>query len=98
MAEETPVLPATPWYESPVQRAAVAAIVTSAMALIAQLFELNIDLQTINAKAGIVLQLANLVFSGAAILRRKNSEIQPLTLTKAGAEAKNISNPPAGAP
>lgn len=99
MADETPpVLPATPWYESAVQRAAVAGIVTSVLSLGAQLFDLNIDAQVINLKAGIVLQLANLAFSLAAIVRRKNSAIQPLTLTKAGAEVKNAATPPTAQP
>lgn len=93
MPEETPVLPATPWYESAVQRAAVAGMVTSVLAIVAQLFELNVDAQIINVKAGLVLQLANLGFSLAAIVRRKNSAIQPLTLTKTGAEVKNAANP-----
>ena len=99
MADDTPpVLPATPWYQSPVQRAAVFATISSMVALGIQLFGVEVDAQLVNVKIGIVAQLSNLGFGLWAIVKRQTSAIQPLTITKAGAVTKNIINPPAGAP
>lgn len=82
------ILPAEPWYTSPVQRAQVFASLSGLAALVIQLFELQVDVAVINVKIGIIAQIVNVGFGFWGILKRSNSEIQPLTLTKAGADAK----------
>lgn len=83
---QTPLLPAAPWYTSPVQRAAVLATLTSAIGLMIQLFNLSWDVQMVNAKMAIVGQIFNLGFSLWAVIRRQTSRIAPLTLTRKGAD------------
>lgn len=86
---QSPVLPPEPWYKSPVQRAQVFAALSSIAAIAIPLFGFNIDISIINAKLGLVAQLVNLGFTLWGIMRRSNSSLQPLTLTKAGAAAKS---------
>lgn len=82
------ILPAEPWYTSPVQRAQVFASLSGIAALVIQLLDLQVDVAMINVKIGIVAQIVNVGFGLWGILKRSSSEIQPLTLTKAGADAK----------
>jgi hypothetical protein len=84
---QTPMLPPEPWYASANQRAAVLGIVTAAAAVIIDLFGLNVSVQILNVKIALVGQLASLGFNAWAIIKRQRSEIQPLTFTRAGADA-----------
>jgi hypothetical protein len=83
-----PLLPPEPWYTSSVQRAQFFALLTSAAAVIIQLFDFQVDVQLVNAKIGLVAQLANMAFTGWGIFKRQTSTIQPLTMTAAGAAKK----------
>ncbi len=80
---------ATAWYNSSVQRAQVFAALSSLAAIIIPLVGLNVDIQIINAKLALVAQAVNLGFTLWGIMRRQTSDIQPLTMTKAGAEIKS---------
>lgn len=81
-----PVLPPDPWYASPAQRAGFAALLTSIVSMVLQLFGKNIDIQIINLKVGLVLQIISACYTVWAMVKRARSNIQPLTWTRKGAE------------
>lgn len=91
---QQPLLPAMPWYTSPVQRAQVFGAVSSLAALIIQLFEIQADIAVVNLKIGLVAQACNLAFGVWGIIKRQTSAVHPLTMTAAGAEKQTIANPP----
>lgn len=91
---QQPLLPAQPWYTSPVQRAQVFGAVSSLAALIIQLFEIHADIAVVNLKIGLVAQCCNLAFGVWGIIKRQTSTVHPLTMTEGGAKAATAKNPP----
>lgn len=88
-----PVLPPEPWYRSEVQVRAVLAIVAQIVSLVFRtlpMFGIQIDVSAadIDAVFANVAQGIAMIFAVLAITKRASSTIQPLTLTKAAADAK----------
>lgn len=88
-----PVLPPAPWYESDVTVRLVAAGFAQLVSIIFRTidllgYEIRISAADIDAILANVTQGVALVAGFLALLKRKSSPIQPLTLTKAAAVAK----------
>lgn len=99
MVDETPpVLPATPWYESEVQVRAVVALAFQAISIFARYVPMPWLANHMDQVVADVSQIVAIAFGVLAITKRQQSSIQPLTLTRAGAETKNAANPAQGAP
>jgi len=98
MADETPttqqpVLPPAPWYESPLQVRLVAAGVSQVISCGFRLvkffgYEIEIADTNVDQLAADLTQLAALGFLGWASWKRQRSALQPLTMTRAAADAK----------
>jgi hypothetical protein len=78
--------PALPWYKSPVYVGIVTSLVSQALALAgrADLFAV----EEINSFVAGTFQFIALAALAVSEIKRRKSAVQPLTLTKAGAEAK----------
>jgi hypothetical protein len=84
---------AAPWYTSGVQVnaviAAAAQIISVILRIVARYVDVPIGDEDVQLLAADVTQLAAIAFGVIAIIKRKNSAIQPLTLTAKGAEVKS---------
>jgi hypothetical protein len=94
-----PVLAPAPWYTSEVTVrlvAAGAAQVVSVLFRLVDLFgyTLKIAAADVDAIGANLTQLITLVALGLALLKRTNSPVQPLTMTKRQAEDMTQMNPP----
>lgn len=95
MADETsPVLPATPWWQSEVQLRAVIAMGFQILSIIARYVDLPWLQENMDKIIADVSQLVAIVFATLAIIKRQNSPVQPLSMTSKGAETKTADNPP----
>ena len=90
--KEAPLLPPEPWYSSEVAVRGVIAggaqIVSLILRAVSRYTDLSITSDMIDAVTADILQAVAVLFTILAIIKRKNSEIQPLTLTAGGAAAK----------
>lgn len=77
---------AIPWYQSPVMVSAVVAIISQLLVLVGKQDLVPIDV--ITAKVEAFFQIVALGATLWAAWKRKSSPIQPLTVTKAGAEKR----------
>jgi hypothetical protein len=90
--EAAPVFAPEPWYQSEVQVRAVVAIAAQVLSILLRIIKRYLDIhisdEDIELVTADVLQLVAIVFGGLAIIKRQRSPIQPLTLTKDGAEKR----------
>jgi hypothetical protein len=90
--KEAPLLPPEPWYTSHLQwslvLAAASQIVSVLLRIIGRYTDVSITTDDVDALFADLTQLAAVVLGIVAIVKRKNSEIQPLTLTAGGAASK----------
>jgi hypothetical protein len=99
MTDQQPVLPAVPWYESPVQVRLVSAGISGAISVVFRTidllgFELQVKHIDVDALGANLAQGVALVFVGLAWWKRQRSAVAPLTFTATGAAAHAVSNPP----
>lgn len=93
------VLPPEPWYESPVTVRMVAGGLAQIMSLLMRLLhafgvDVKVEQVDIDAIAADGAQAVALVFFVWALIKRKNSTVQPLTLTRAAADDLTRTKPP----
>jgi len=93
MADPTNSAPlAAPWWQSAVQVnaviAAVAQIASIVLRIVARYTDISVSDADIQLLVADITQVAAIGFGIVAIVKRQRSEIQPLTLTTKGAEAK----------
>lgn len=86
--KESPLLPPEPWYHSPVQVGAVIAAAAQIVSILVRWFGLPVTDEQIDGYTADASQLVAIVAGVFAIIKRKNSEIQPLTLTAGSAASK----------
>lgn len=90
--KEAPLLPPAPWWTSEVQVRAVIAVVAQLISVLLRMIgrytEVSLSTEDIDAVTADILQIVAIVFGGLAILKRKDSEIQPLTLSKGSAASQ----------
>jgi hypothetical protein len=94
-----PVLPAQPWYTSPVQVQLVAAGFTQGISIIFRTidllgFELQLKHIDVDALGANLAQGLVLLFVGIAWWKRQRSQVAPLTFSKQAAKEMTQSNPP----
>lgn len=87
-----PLLPPEPWYRSEVQVRAVIALgaqlISILLRIVGRYTELQVTTEMVDAVVADVTQGVAVLFAYLAISKRKDSTIQPLTLTAASAEKK----------
>jgi hypothetical protein len=81
---------AIPWYQSRVFIGAVVSIISQLLVLIGKQDVIPVDVITSNVEA--LFQIIALAAAGYAAWKRKTSDIQPLTITKAAAEKQSSSS------
>lgn len=90
--KEAPLLPPEPWYASEVAVRGVIAggaqIVSLILRALSRYTELSITSDMVDAVTADVLQAVAVLFTILAIIKRKDSPIQPLTLTASSAASK----------
>jgi hypothetical protein len=79
---------ALPWYRSPVFVSVCVSII-SQLAVVLDVAD-QVTTDDIAKWVDLTLQLVALGFAGFAAWKRKRSDIQPLTLTKGGAQKQNV--------
>lgn len=99
MADQQPVLPAVPWYESEVQLRAVLAMVAQLLSVVTRIADhLGLHIQVSGADIDAIFadltQGAAIWLGALAIVKRQKSQVSPLTLTASGAAAQTVINPP----
>lgn len=87
--KEAPLLPPAPWWTSEVQVRAVIAVAAQLISVLLRMVgrytEVSLSTDDIDAVTADILQIVAIVFGGLAIIKRKDSEIQPLTLSRGSA-------------
>jgi hypothetical protein len=83
---------ALPWYRSPVFISVLVSIVTQTTVVLGVADSVTTD--DIAKFVDLGLQIVALSAAGYAAYKRKRSDIQPLTLTKGGAEKQNATGEP----
>lgn len=98
---QQPLLPAEPFYKSPVFTKLVAAGVVQLISLglrIAKMFghdlAPDVNMEDIKSIGADIAQFIAFALGIWAMVDRKNSAVHPLTYTAAGAEKQNAANPP----
>lgn len=94
-----PIVPAAPWYESPVQVRLVSAGISGATSLVFRTIDLlgfeiqvkHIDVDALGANLG---QGVAMVFLALAWWKRQRSQLAPLTMTRKAADDQTRINPP----
>lgn len=90
--KESPLLPPAPWWTSEVQVRAVVAVAAQLISVLLRMVgrytEVSLSTEDIDTVTADILQIVAIVFGGLAILKRKDSEIQPLTLSKGSAASQ----------
>lgn len=99
MADQQPVLPAVPWYESEVQLRAVLAMVAQLLSVVTRIADhLGLHIQVSGADIDAIFadltQGAAIWLGALAIIKRQKSAVSPLTMTAGGAAAQTVINPP----
>lgn len=99
MADQQPVLPAVPWYESEVQLRAVLAMVAQLLSVVTRIADhLGLHIQVSGADIDAIFadltQGAAIWLGALAIIKRQKSQVSPLTLTASGAAVHTVENPP----
>lgn len=99
MADQQPVLPAVPWYESEVQLRAVLAMVAQLLSVVTRIADhLGLHVQVSGADIDAIFadltQGAAIWLGALAIIKRQKSAVSPLTMTAGGAAAQTVINPP----
>lgn len=89
-----PAIPAAPWYTSPAQVSGLIAGLSQVASILIRWFHLGITDEQIQMYSADLLQLVTIAAGAYAMYQRQTSALAPLTLTKAGAEAKTAANPP----
>lgn len=89
---QQPVLPPEPWYKSEVQWRAVIAVIAQLVSIVLRIlgryFEIGFSETDLQLVVADITQGVAIVFGLLAVIKRQQSVIQPLTLTKAEAEKR----------
>lgn len=89
---QAPLLPPEHWLRSEVQVRAVIALgaqlISILLRIVGRYTELSVTTEMVDAVVADVTQAVAAIFAYLAISKRKDSAIQPLTLTKASAEKR----------
>lgn len=96
---QAPVIPPAPWYTSDVQVRLVVALGAQLVSIVFRTLELagvhiHIEQTNLDAIVANITQGVAVVFGVLAIVKRQQSPVAPLTLTKKAADQKAIDNPP----
>lgn len=94
MSEQPSVLPPEPWYTSPVQIGAVIAALAQVASILIRWLGLPVTDAQLEQYSADALQLVTIGAGLYAIVKRQQSVVAPLTLTRKGAEQKAVTNPP----
>lgn len=89
-----PIIPPAPWYTSPTQVAALIAAVSQLASILIRWFGLPITDAQLDEYSADALQVVTILAGVWAMVKRQQSAIAPLTMTRKGAEAKAAANPP----
>lgn len=89
---QSPLLPPEPWYNSELYVKGAIALGVQAISILLRIIgrwvEIDVDMEAINASAADLTQWVAAYFGYKVLTSRAASPIQPLTLTKASADAK----------
>jgi len=96
---QQPLLPAEPFYKSPVFTKLVGAGIAQFISLVLRIakmmgYEIDVNMEDIQGVSADAAQFIAFAFIAWAAMSRKNSAVHPLTMTAAGAEKQNEANPP----
>lgn len=95
---DSPLLPPEPWYKSEVQVRAVIAVAAQLVSILLRVIgrytEVSITSEQVDLLVADITQAVAVIFGGLAILKRKDSPIQPLTLTANQAKVMQAQSPP----
>lgn len=98
MSDAKSLLPAEPWWHSEVQLRAVIAIATQGVSVLLRIaghfIDVSITADMVNAVAADVTQGVAIFIGILAIVKRGNTSVAPLTLSKDSATLRNAQNPP----
>jgi len=92
--EQQPILPPEPWYNSPVQVAAVVAALSQLASILIRWLGLPVTDEQIDTYSADALQFVTIAFGIWAIVKRQTSAVAPLTMTAGGAARQTAAHPP----